>query len=50
MTRVQPTDEEGKFIGPYPPISGYGPYPKRLRGLGLGSRTLKQLKDRMLVG
>lgn len=31
MTRVQLTDEEWKFIGPYLPIGECGPYPERLR-------------------
>ncbi|MFI9586427.1 hypothetical protein ACIHCQ_32390 [Streptomyces sp. NPDC052236] len=31
MTRVQPTDEEWEFTGPYLPIAGYGPCPERLR-------------------
>ncbi|GAA2568314.1 hypothetical protein GCM10010398_67570 [Streptomyces fimbriatus] len=31
MARVQPTDEEREFIGPYLPVGGYGPYPERLR-------------------
>lgn len=31
MTRVQLTDEEWEFIGPYLPIGEYGPYPERLR-------------------
>ncbi|MDX6430985.1 MAG: hypothetical protein QOE54_3351 [Streptosporangiaceae bacterium] len=31
MTRVQLTDFEWEFIGPYLPIGGYGPYPERLR-------------------
>lgn len=31
MTRVQLTDEEWAFIGPYLPIGEYGPYPERLR-------------------
>ncbi len=31
MTRVQLTDEEWEFIGPYLPIGRYGPYPARLR-------------------
>ncbi len=31
MTRVQLTDAEWEFIGPYLPISEYGPYPERLR-------------------
>ncbi|GAA0346104.1 hypothetical protein GCM10010319_23110 [Streptomyces blastmyceticus] len=31
MTRVQLTDEEWEFIGPYLPIGRYGPYPERLR-------------------
>lgn len=31
MTRVQLTDSEWEFIGPYLPIGKYGPYPKRLR-------------------
>lgn len=31
MTRVQLTDAEWEFIGPYLPIGGYGPYPDRLR-------------------
>ncbi|RKN02792.1 IS5 family transposase, partial [Streptomyces radicis] len=31
MTRVQLTDDEWEFIGPYLPIGEYGPYPERLR-------------------
>ncbi|WP_346158473.1 transposase, partial [Nonomuraea recticatena] len=31
MTRVQLTDAEWEFIGPYLPIGEYGPYPERLR-------------------
>ncbi len=31
MARVQLTDTEWKFIGPYLPIGEYGPYPERLR-------------------
>ncbi|MGI5143318.1 MULTISPECIES: hypothetical protein [unclassified Streptomyces] len=31
MTRVQLTDEEWEFIGPYLPIGEYGPYPEWLR-------------------
>lgn len=31
MTRVQLTDEEWGFVGPYLPIGEYGPYPERLR-------------------
>ncbi|WP_327129949.1 IS5 family transposase [Streptomyces sp. NBC_01727] len=31
MTRVQLTDTEWAFIGPYLPIGEYGPYPERLR-------------------
>jgi transposase len=31
VTRVQLTDEEWEFIGPYLPIGEYGPYPERLR-------------------
>lgn len=31
MTRVQLTDGEWEFIGPYLPIGEYGPYPERLR-------------------
>ncbi|MGC5004745.1 IS5 family transposase [Streptomyces sp. DT203] len=31
MTRVQLTDEEWEFIGPYLPVGEYGPYPDRLR-------------------
>lgn len=31
MTRVQLTDEDWQFIGPYLPIGEYGPYPGRLR-------------------
>jgi len=31
VTRVQLTDAEWEFIGPYLPIGEYGPYPERLR-------------------
>jgi transposase len=31
MTRVQLTDEEWAFIGPYLPVGEFGPYPARLR-------------------
>nr|QIY68231.1 IS5 family transposase [Streptomyces sp. RLB1-33] len=31
MTRVQLSDTEWEFIGPYLPIGEYGPYPERLR-------------------
>ncbi|MZE53593.1 IS5 family transposase [Streptomyces sp. SID5770] len=31
MTRVQLTEAEWEFIGPYLPIGEYGPYPERLR-------------------
>lgn len=31
MTRMQLTDREWEFIGPYLPIGEYGPYPERLR-------------------
>jgi transposase len=31
VTRVQLTDKEWEFIGPYLPIGEYGPYPVRLR-------------------
>ncbi|PWE07605.1 hypothetical protein DD630_11935 [Streptomyces sp. BSE7F] len=31
VTRVQLTDAEWEFIGPYLPIGEYGPYPERMR-------------------
>ncbi|MEU9168660.1 hypothetical protein AB0D34_12820 [Streptomyces sp. NPDC048420] len=31
MTRVQLTDADWEFIGPYLPIGEYGPYRERLR-------------------
>jgi transposase len=31
VTRVQLTDAEWEFVGPYLPIGEYGPYPERLR-------------------
>ncbi|MER8058030.1 MULTISPECIES: hypothetical protein [unclassified Streptomyces] len=31
MTRVQLTDEQGEFTGPYSPIGEYGPSPERPR-------------------
>jgi transposase len=31
MTRMQLTDVQWEFIGPYLPIGEYGPYPRRLR-------------------